>query len=44
VLKKVDAIGKDLIWRSGMCGKEQVNYVGIGGASLRTELLLGGTR
>ncbi len=44
VLKKVDAIGKDLIMRSGRCGKEQVNYVGIGGASLRTELLLGGTR
>lgn len=44
VLKKVDAIGKDLITRSGMCGKEQRNFVGIGGASLRTELLLGGTR
>ncbi len=44
VLKKVDAIGKDFIIRAGVCGKEQINYVGMGGASLRTELLLGGTR
>jgi TldD protein len=44
VLKKVDAIGKDFTMRAGRCGKEQINYVGMGGASLRTELLLGGTR
>ncbi|KPV62556.1 MAG: protease TldD [Candidatus Bathyarchaeota archaeon BA1] len=42
VLKKVDAIGKDFIIRRGMCGKEQINFVGMGGASLRTEVLLGG--
>jgi len=44
VLKKVDAIGKNFIMRAGRCGKEQINYVGMGGASLRTELLLGGTK
>jgi TldD protein len=44
VLKKVDAVGKDFIMRAGMCGKEQVNYVGMGGSSLRTELLLGGAK
>ena len=44
VLKKVDAIGKDFIMRAGRCGKEQINYVGMGGASLRTELLLGGIK
>lgn len=44
VLKKVDAIGKDFIMRAGRCGKEQINYVGMGGASLRTELLLGGAK
>ena len=42
VLKNVDAVGKDFLMRIGMCGKEQVNYVGMGGASLRTKLLLGG--
>jgi len=42
VLKNVNAIGKDFIMRVGMCGKEQVNYVGMGGPSLRTKLLLGG--
>lgn len=42
VLKNVDAIGKDFIMRAGMCGKEQINYVGMGGPSLRTKLLLGG--
>jgi len=42
VLKNVDAIGKDFIMRAGMCGKEQINYVGMGGSSLRTKLLLGG--
>jgi TldD protein len=42
VLKNVDAIGKDSIMRAGMCGKEQINYVGMGGPSLRTKLLLGG--
>ncbi|MCW3977457.1 MAG: TldD/PmbA family protein [Candidatus Bathyarchaeota archaeon] len=42
VLKRVDAIGEDFIMRAGRCGKEQINYVGMGGASLRTELLLGG--
>lgn len=44
VLKKVDAIGKDFIMRIGRCGKEQINYVGMGGATLRTELLLGGVK
>jgi TldD protein len=44
VLKKVDAIGKDFIMRTGRCGKEQINYVGMGGATLRTELLLGGVK
>jgi TldD protein len=44
VLKKADAIGRDFIMRTGMCGKEQVNYVGMGGGSLRTKLLLGGMR
>jgi len=42
VLKNVDAIGKDFIMRAGMCGKEQINYVGMGGSSLRTRVLLGG--
>jgi TldD protein len=42
VLKNVDAIGKDFVMRTGMCGKEQINYVGMGGPSLRTKLLLGG--
>lgn len=42
VLENVDAVGKDFIMRIGMCGKEQINYVGMGGASLRTKLLLGG--
>jgi TldD protein len=42
VLKNVDAIGKDFIMRTGMCGKEQINFVGMGGPSLRTKLLLGG--
>ncbi len=42
VLKNVNAIGRDFIMRRGMCGKEQVNFVGMGGASLRTEVLLGG--
>lgn len=42
VLENVDAVGKDFIMRIGMCGKEQVNYVGMGGPSLRTKLLLGG--
>jgi TldD protein len=44
VLKSTDAIGKDFIMRTGMCGKEQINYVGMGGGSLRTRLLLGGMR
>jgi TldD protein len=44
VLKNADAIGKDFMMRTGMCGKEQVNYVGMGGGSLRTKLLLGGMR
>lgn len=44
VLKNVDAIGKDFIMRTGMCGKEQVNYVGIGGSSLRTKVLMGGAK
>jgi len=42
VLENVDAVGKDFLMRIGMCGKEQINYVGMGGASLRTKLLLGG--
>jgi len=44
VLKNVDAIGKDFVMRLGMCGKEQINYVGMGGASLRTKLLMGGAK
>ncbi|MBS7638223.1 TldD/PmbA family protein, partial [Candidatus Bathyarchaeota archaeon] len=44
VLKNVDAVGRDFTMRTGMCGKEQVNYVGGGGPSLRTRLLLGGER
>jgi TldD protein len=44
VLKNADAIGSDFTMRFGMCGKEQVNYVGMGGGSLRTKLLLGGMR
>jgi len=42
VLKQVDAIGKDFVMRTGMCGKEQINYVGMGGSSLRTKVLMGG--
>jgi len=42
VLKKVGGVGKDFAMRVGLCGKEQVNYVGIGGPSIRTSLLLGG--
>ena len=44
VLKNVDAIGRDFVMRIGMCGKEQINYVGMGGASLRTKVLLGGMK
>lgn len=44
VLRNVDAVGRDFTMRTGMCGKEQVNYVGMGGPSLRTRLLLGGAR
>jgi len=43
VLNKVKGVGKDFAMRVGICGKEQPNYVGIGGPSLRTELLVGGT-
>jgi TldD protein len=43
VLKQVDAVGKDFVMQTGMCGKEQINYVGIGGPSLRTKVLMGGT-
>jgi TldD protein len=42
VLRNVDAIGKDFIMRAGMCGKEQINYVGMGGSSLRTKVMMGG--
>jgi len=44
VLKNVDAIGKDFVMRLGTCGKEQVNYVGMGGSSLRTKVLMGGAK
>ncbi|MEM2780816.1 MAG: TldD/PmbA family protein [Candidatus Bathyarchaeia archaeon] len=44
VLKNVDAVGKDFGMLTGLCGKEQVNYVGIGGPTLRTKLLLGGAK
>lgn len=44
VLGYVDAVGRDFAMRIGMCGKEQVNYVGMGGPSLRMRLLLGGAR
>ncbi len=42
VLKNIKGVGKDFALRVGMCGKEQINYVGVGGPSLRTELLVGG--
>ncbi|MCW4020027.1 MAG: TldD/PmbA family protein [Candidatus Bathyarchaeota archaeon] len=42
VLKKVKGAGRDFIVRVGMCGKETPNYVGMGGPSLRTHLLVGG--
>jgi TldD protein len=44
VLKNVDAVGKDFSMRTGMCGKEQVNFAGIGGPHLRTKVLIGGTK
>jgi TldD protein len=44
VLKNVDAVGKDFSMRTGMCGKEQVNFAGIGGPHLRTKVLMGGTK
>ncbi|MBS7635940.1 TldD/PmbA family protein [Candidatus Bathyarchaeota archaeon] len=44
VLKNVDAVGKDFAMRTGLCGKEQVNYVGLGGPSLRTKVLMGGAK
>jgi len=43
VLNKVKGVGKDFAIQVGVCGKEQPNYVGIGGPSLRTELLVGGS-
>ena len=42
VLKRVTGVGKDFAMRVGICGKEQPSYVGIGGPSLKTELLVGG--
>jgi TldD protein len=42
VLKNVGAIGNDFEMRIGMCGKEQVNFVGMGGSSLMTKVLMGG--
>jgi len=42
VLKNVDAVGRGFGMLTGMCGKEQVNFAGIGGASLRTKVLMGG--
>jgi len=44
VLKNVDAIGEDFAMRTGMCGKEQVNFAGIGGPHLRTKVLMGGMK
>jgi TldD protein len=44
VLKNVEAIGKDFAMRTGMCGKEQVNFAGIGGPHLRTKVLMGGMK
>jgi len=44
VLKNVDAIGEDFAMRTGMCGKEQVNFAGIGGPHLRTKVLMGGIK
>jgi TldD protein len=44
VLRNTDAVGSDFTMRMGMCGKEQPNYVGMGGGSLRTRVLLGGMR
>ncbi len=42
VLQKVEAVGGDFTLSIGMCGKEQVNFVGIGGPSIRTHILVGG--
>jgi len=42
VLKFVDAVGKDFNLRRGMCGKEQPNFVGMGGPSIRTKVIVGG--
>jgi TldD protein len=42
VLKNVNGVGKDLKINIGMCGKEQTNYVGMGGPHLRTKVLVGG--
>jgi TldD protein len=44
VLKNVEAIGEDVAMRTGMCGKEQVNFAGIGGPHLITKVLMGGTK
>jgi TldD protein len=44
VLRNTDAIGCDFTMSMGWCGKEQLNYVGMGGGSLRTKVLLGGMR
>jgi len=42
VLKNVNGIGRVLKLIVGMCGKEQTNYVGMGGSHLRTKVLVGG--
>jgi len=42
VLSNVDGVGRDFKMHIGICGKEQPNYVGIGGPSIRTRLLVGG--
>jgi len=43
VLNRVKGVGEDFAVQVGVCGKEQPNYVGIGGPSLRTEVLIGGS-
>ena len=42
VLNNIKGVGRDFEMRIGICGKEQPNYVGIGGPSVKTKLLVGG--
>ena len=42
VLNNIKGVGRDFEMNIGICGKEQPNYVGIGGPSVKTKLLVGG--